>query len=237
MRQRILDLIEILSSLRQRIDPTSDQLADDLVRVRNEISHEMAANRGVNPTTTADSYLRGGSVHRFDELVMRWLQYGDSTALLAGLQHMSGADESEVAVLREVLQTEGMATGIAAADFSFPEEVAQSTGLLEGAARTVLVNAYERSQEARRLCIAAHGTNCAACGMNFGAVYGPSAEGYIHVHHLKMLSEVRESHAVDPVVDMRPVCPNCHAVIHLDGECRTINDVRRLLGKLPSPEC
>ena len=34
---------------------------------------------------------------------------------------------------------------------------------------------------------------------------------------------------VDPVADLRPVCPNCHAVIHLGGACRTIEEVRRLL--------
>ena len=52
---------------------------------------------------------------------------------------------------------------------------------------------------------------------------------YIHVHHLYPLSEAGEEHEVDPATDLRPVCPNCHAVLHLNGRCRTIEEVRQLL--------
>ncbi len=34
-------------------------------------------------------------------------------------------------------------------------------------------------------------------------------EGFIHVHHLKPLSEVGYEYRVDPIRDLRPVCPNC----------------------------
>jgi 5-methylcytosine-specific restriction protein A len=46
-------------------------------------------------------------------------------------------------------------------------------------------------------------------------VYGAIAETLIHVHHVKPISEVGESYMVDPISDLIPVCPNCHAVIHL----------------------
>ena len=38
--------------------------------------------------------------------------------------------------------------------------------------------------------------------------------GYIHVHNLKPLSEIKEEYKVDPINDLRPVCPNCHSMIH-----------------------
>ncbi len=113
--------------------------------------------------------------------------------------------------------------------WSMPEESIPPSGFVEGAARSIVVNVYERDPEARRRCVAAHGTNCCVCGFNFGAVYGPVAEGYIHVHHLHPLSQASGAHAVDPVADLRPVCPNCHALLHLGGECRGIEEVRRLL--------
>lgn len=115
--------------------------------------------------------------------------------------------------------------------FTFPEEVASAEGLVEGAVYRTLVNAYERDLEARRLCIAAHGTSCCVCGFNFGAAYGSVADGYIHVHHLKPLSEVRQAHAVDPVADLRPVCPNCHAVIHRRIPPYSIEEVRAFFRK------
>jgi predicted HNH restriction endonuclease len=112
--------------------------------------------------------------------------------------------------------------------FTLPEEIL-AVGLTEGAVRTITVNAYERNPRARQQCIAAHGTDCCICGFSFGAVYGPEADGYIHVHHVRPLSEIGGEYVVDAVNDLRPVCPNCHAMLHMSGKCRTIDDVRRLL--------
>ena len=109
------------------------------------------------------------------------------------------------------------------------EEVTVSGRLIEGAVCQVVINAYERNPIARARCIAHYGPSCVVCGFNFGAVYGPLAEGFIHVHHIKPLSGIGADYEVDPVGDLRPVCPNCHAVIHLGGECRGIREVRRLL--------
>jgi len=120
-------------------------------------------------------------------------------------------------------------------DDPLPEEVTESAGLVEGAVRTVMVNAYERSPVARRRCVAHYGPVCVVCGFDFAAVYGPLAAGYTHVHHLKPLSEVGAAYEIDPVADLRPVCPNCHAVIHLGGGCRSIEEVRRLLGSTGKP--
>jgi hypothetical protein len=118
------------------------------------------------------------------------------------------------------------------------EELPSSGNLVEGAACKVTINAYERSPIARRHCIDHYGPTCVVCGFNFGVVYGPLAEGFIHVHHVTPLSEIGEEYEVNPVADLRPVCPNCHAVIHLGGECRSIEEVRQLLqlGRMPKLE-
>lgn len=111
------------------------------------------------------------------------------------------------------------------------EEVRQAFVYPEGATRQITVNAYERSPEARRRCLEHHGRSCAVCGMSFGEVYGPLADGFIHVHHLKPLSEVGEGYEVDPIEDLRPVCPNCHAVLHVGERCRSIDEVRELMAQ------
>jgi len=110
-----------------------------------------------------------------------------------------------------------------------PDEVADVPSMLEGAVSKISVNAYERSPEARKKCIAIHGTNCSICGFSFGAVYGSEAEGYIHVHHLRALCEANGEYEVDPKKDLRPVCPNCHAVLHLGGQCRKVKQVRKMI--------
>jgi predicted HNH restriction endonuclease len=109
-----------------------------------------------------------------------------------------------------------------------PEEVGQ-TGLIEGAVRTITVNAYERSSKAREQCIAAHGRACFVCGFRFGEMYGPEFAELIHVHHLRPLSEIGGEYQVNPLVDLCPVCPNCHAVIHHGGGLRDIEQVRQFI--------
>jgi 5-methylcytosine-specific restriction protein A len=114
-------------------------------------------------------------------------------------------------------------------DASLPEEVSGPQTYHEGAVRQVTVNAYERNPQARTRCIEHHGTRCVVCGFDFGAVYGPAAEGYIHVHHLRPLGAIAAEYEVDPVEDLRPVCPNCHAVIHRRVPAFSIEEVRAML--------
>jgi len=49
------------------------------------------------------------------------------------------------------------------------------------------------------------------------------------VHHLKALSEIGEEYTLDPVRDLRPVCPNCHAMIHRKSESLSIENLRQLI--------
>lgn len=114
-----------------------------------------------------------------------------------------------------------------------PNEVLSHEGptrFVEGAVIQITINAYERNARARAACIRAHGTTCTACGFDFGATYGPVAAGYIHIHHLRPLAMIQEEYDLDPVADLVPVCPNCHAVIHLRRENPyTIQEIRELL--------
>jgi hypothetical protein len=112
---------------------------------------------------------------------------------------------------------------------SLPEEVVSTGPLTEGAVTQIRINAYERNPEARRRCIEYHKPICAICRFDFGVVYGPAAEGFIHVHHLVPLSEIGTVYEVDPIRDLLPVCPNCHSVIHLGGGCRSIDEVKAML--------
>lgn len=88
------------------------------------------------------------------------------------------------------------------------------TNLKEGSRAEVTLDRYERSRAARAACIAAHGTSCAICGFDFARTYGPDFAGIIQVHHIVPLHIIAEEHAVDPIKDLIPVCPNCHVALH-----------------------
>ena len=107
----------------------------------------------------------------------------------------------------------------------FPDEVEPRHTYREGAVQQVVVNAYERSDTAKRDCVRHYGATCFICGFDFGRTYGPVVEGLIHVHHLKPLSEIGAEYVVDPIADLRPVCPNCHAVLHSRKPAYSVEDV------------
>ena len=114
--------------------------------------------------------------------------------------------------------------------FSFPEEIEQTQdGIFEGAVSHVSVNAYERNQEARRKCIEHYGVTCQICGFNFEKRYGEAGKDFIHVHHLKQISEIGETYQINPIQDLRPVCPNCHAIIHRRKPPFTIKELKSIL--------
>jgi hypothetical protein len=114
---------------------------------------------------------------------------------------------------------------------ALPQEVTRAEEYVEGAVLQVLVNRFERDPSARATCVARHGTRCAACGLSLADAYGPSAAGLIHVHHLLPLSEVGSRHKVDPVRDLRPICPNCHAVVHSTRPAFSVEEVAALVAK------
>ena len=93
------------------------------------------------------------------------------------------------------------------ASSTLPEEVSDPERYIEGASRTITVNTYERSRQARDACIRHYGAKCVVCGRNFKDRYGAIAEGLIHVHHLIPLSDIHKQYKLDPVKDLRPVSP------------------------------
>jgi 5-methylcytosine-specific restriction protein A len=87
----------------------------------------------------------------------------------------------------------------------------QLTGFTEGGVKQVTINAYERDSKARVACIAKFGAICQVCDFDFEKTYGEIGKGFIHVHHKVDLAMIGESYQVDPINDLIPVCPNCHA--------------------------
>jgi hypothetical protein len=112
-----------------------------------------------------------------------------------------------------------------------PKKKPETKSLKEGTKRQRTITSYDRNPEARDACIEHYGTACSICGFDFGGVYGPLADGFIHVHHLSMISEAGGERGVDPIKDLRPVCANCHEVIHLGGGCRSIEEVKKMMAE------
>lgn len=153
------------------------------------------------------------------------------------MTHARNSDDPSVAVIKDFerklnkcyLRKEGE---VWYADFlpnSFPNEIASPESYPEGAKTQVTVNTYERDPKARQACINHHGTICKCCGFNFELVYGEHGKGFIHIHHIKPLYSVGDDYEVDPVNDLIPLCPNCHAMIHRGGHVLELDELKAII--------
>lgn len=97
---------------------------------------------------------------------------------------------------------------------------------LEGATKKITVNAYERNPNARQICLEEYGFMCSVCNFNFELEFGEIGKGFIHVHHLKPLADIGNEYELDPIKDLRPVCPNCHAMLHRKRPAYSIEELR-----------
>lgn len=81
-------------------------------------------------------------------------------------------------------------------------------------AQRVQVNRFEHDPDLRASAVAHHGSACHACGLDGEQVYGPAGHDLIQVHHTAPLRHLTDDYDVDPLVDLVPLCPTCHVVVH-----------------------
>ncbi|MDF2857538.1 MAG: hypothetical protein K0Q87_3389 [Neobacillus sp.] len=111
--------------------------------------------------------------------------------------------------------------------FSDDINVGEHNTYIEGATKQIVVNAYERNPIARKDCIKSLGFKCIICGFDFGEFYGKQFSGKIHIHHKKPLHELDKAYELNPQIDLAPVCPNCHLILHSKNNgTYTIDEVK-----------
>lgn len=107
-----------------------------------------------------------------------------------------------------------------------------SQGLFEGIKRTIIVNSYERNPKARQKCISKWKAICAVCGFDFEKIYGEIGKNFIHVHHKVKISDIGNTYEVDPINDLVPVCPNCHAMLHKKEPPIPIDELKSIMNEI-----
>jgi 5-methylcytosine-specific restriction protein A len=110
-----------------------------------------------------------------------------------------------------------------------PAENTENKTYTEGAVNPTMQTRYERNPHARRACISYYGCSCSVCEFDFEKRFGELGRNFIHVHHLTQVATVGKSYQVDPIRDLRPVCPNCHAMLHRRNPPMTIDELKLLL--------
>ncbi len=159
-----------------------------------------------------------------------WASRFQSVFAIAGERDLPDAAALIVKSRDELAMLPSKGTARRRPEYTASEELPSSAGeYVEGAARQILVNGYERNRRAREKCIRHYGRTCTVCGFDFGARYGEAAAGYIQIHHVVPIARVRKEYRLNPVTDLRPVCPNCHAVIHRREPPFSVDEVKQML--------
>lgn len=151
-----------------------------------------------------------------------------SNAIKAAKKHVEyyeGLGKSKLNGIREIISRHEKIL-LSHAETVYPDDLDNTENLFEGLKKAIFVNYYERNQVARAKCIEHYGVQCYVCCFDFERVYGDIGKGFIHVHHLTQLSDISQGYEVDPVSDLRPVCPNCHAMLHKRNPPYTIDELK-----------
>lgn len=99
----------------------------------------------------------------------------------------------------------------------------------EGRPRVYASWRYERNRKAREVCIRHYGPRCFVCGFDYEARYGPLGKDFIHVHHLVPLHLIGTSYKVHAIDDLRPLCANCHEMIHRRDPMLSIRELQDII--------
>lgn len=137
--------------------------------------------------------------------------------------------------LKQINTNESLSYSLAFNPFQ-DEIISNDTVYKEGSIKQITINAYERNPEARKKCLKHWKYKCQCCGFDFEKTYGEIGKNFIHVHHKKPLSEIREEYELDPINDLIPVCANCHAMIHRKIPAYEIEEIKFFLEQNKSKE-
>ena len=69
-------------------------------------------------------------------------------------------------------------------------------------------------------------TSCWVCGFNFFDKYGDFGKDFIEIHHLLPINEGMRQTSTE---DLRPICSNCHRMIHRKKKMLTIQELKEII--------
>lgn len=142
-------------------------------------------------------------------------------------------DEGELTQLKKAVKLSGQPVEfdkiVGISDAALPEELPPD--YREGNSIKISINKYERDPKARRACLKKYGYSCSACSKKLEDIYGAIANKFIVVHHLKPIASIGKEYILNAERDLRPVCPDCHAIIHKRNPPFSIEEVKDMISK------
>lgn len=96
----------------------------------------------------------------------------------------------------------------------------------EGFKKEIIHEVFSRDRRLILLAKQKHGTVCSVCKFDFGETYGEHGEGFVEMHHLFPIANGKRKTTIE---DLRPVCANCHRMLHKGKKLLSIEELKEII--------
>jgi 5-methylcytosine-specific restriction protein A len=179
-----------------------------------EIEFELLLNPSIDPILTLD-VLMSGNLQK-----QNWIPMSSGVSIKPEV-----VDELENTWFGLITKTNNR-------NNPFKESPIRDFSFVEGKRTIVSSVKFERNPHARKKCLEHFGFNCVVCDFNFEETYGVVGREFIEVHHLNPISDMGGEYSFNPIESLRPVCSNCHSIIHRQKQPLSIQEVKNLMKKV-----
>lgn len=202
--------VETLSALLNKMHRLKGTVGKDTLRNANGVYLKMMNFRSMDPTFVAQGKAGMSSASELDQQV--WTYYfgkqkelaADAAIITAAIEN---ADEVKVARLPTADPYEGE----------------------EGGVITRLHKRYERDPklvaEKRKEAMSKGDLRCQVCKFDYGKSYGELGAGYIEVHHINPLHQLKQK-GKTKLSDLALLCANCHRMAHRKRVPLSLDEIR-----------
>lgn len=98
----------------------------------------------------------------------------------------------------------------------------------EGFRREVIIEVAKRDRRIIAHAKKKYGFKCEVCEFDFGKTYGLHGKGFIEIHHLVPIAQGERKTKVE---DLRPVCANCHRMLHKGTTLLSVKELKEIIAK------
>jgi predicted HNH restriction endonuclease len=107
-----------------------------------------------------------------------------------------------------------------------PKRTSNQQSFDEGFKNEIIREVTYRNRKIVNLAKEKHGTKCEVCQFDFAVTYGSHGDGFIEMHHLFPMHNGRRKTTTE---DLRPVCANCHRMLHRGKEMLSIEELMEII--------
>jgi len=214
--QELTDLFQPTGEDAKILSGRSDTKFSQLVR--NLVSHKTLEKEGYAILLEQEERRLG---QRFDITEKGKAHLEDNQDIIDNLLLHGFPYETIVATIQRVSQVKTSGKKILL--------VKEDIVIREGKRQTKTSTAYQRSDAVRKAAIDHYRRKkdghivCTICGFDFFEIYGIRGKDFIEIHHEKPLYETegeeRKAFLSEAINDVKPVCSNCHRIIHKEKKC------------------